>query len=67
YSDGSKKIMPVDGTKFNLYGLQNFIATIVGQKIELVLSYKLSADEYVYGASASLQKHLSIPYWATTT
>lgn len=67
YSDGSKKIMSVDGTKFNLYGLQNFIATIVGQKIELVLSYKLSADEYVYGASASLQKHLSIPYWATTT
>jgi hypothetical protein len=67
YSDGSKKIMPVDGTKFNLYGLQNFIASIVGQKIELALSYKLSSDEYVYGASASLQKHLSEPYWATTT
>lgn len=67
YSDGSKKIMPVDGTKFNLYGLQNFIASIVGQKIELALSYKLSADEYVYGASANLQKHLSEPYWATTT
>ena len=67
YSDGSRKILPVDGTKFNLYGLQNFIASIVGQKIELVLSYKLSAEEYVYGASASLQKHLSVPYWATTT
>lgn len=67
YSDGSKKIMPVDGTKFNLYGLQNFIATIVGQKIELALSYRLSSEEYVYGASASLQKHLSVPYWATTT
>ncbi|MNP96430.1 hypothetical protein D3C85_90130 [compost metagenome] len=67
YSDGSKKIMPVDGTKFNLYGLQNFIATIVGQKVELALSYKLSSEEYVYGASASLQKHLSAPYWATTT
>lgn len=67
YSDGSRKIMPVDGTKFNLYGLQNFIATIVGQKVELALSYKLSAEEYVYGASAGIQKHLSIPYWATTT
>lgn len=67
YSDGSRKILPVDGTKFNLYGLQNFIATIVGQKIELVLSYKLSADEYVYGASVNVTKHMSQPYWATTT
>ncbi|MNU48726.1 hypothetical protein D3C71_376500 [compost metagenome] len=67
YSDGSRKIMPVDGTKFNLYGLQNFIATIVGQKIELALSYKLSAEEYVYGASANVTKHMSVPYWATTT
>lgn len=67
YSDGSRKVFPVDGTKFNLYGLQNFIASIVGQKVELVLSYKLSSEEYVYGASASLQKHLSVPYWATTT
>lgn len=67
YSDGSRKIMPVDGTKFNLYGLQNFIGTIVGQKIDLVLAYKLSADEYVYGASANVQKFMSQPYWATTT
>jgi hypothetical protein len=67
YSDGSRKIMPVDGTKFNLYGLQNFIATIVGQKVELALSYKLSAEEYVYGASANVTKHMSVPYWATTT
>lgn len=67
YSDGSKKTMPVDGTKFNLYGLQNFIATIVGQKVELALSYKLSAEEYVYGASANVTKHMSVPYWATTT
>ncbi|MND14790.1 hypothetical protein D3C80_49830 [compost metagenome] len=67
YSDGSRKIMPVDGTKFNLYGLQNFIATIVGQKVELALSYKLSAEEYVYGASVNVTKHMSVPYWATTT
>jgi hypothetical protein len=67
YSDGSRKIMPVDGTKFNLYGLSNFIATIVGQKIELALSYKLSAEEYVYGASVNVTKHMSVPYWATTT
>lgn len=67
YSDGSRKVMPVDGTKFNLFGIQNFIASIVGQKIELVLSYQLSPEEYVYGASANLQKSMTVPYWATTT
>lgn len=67
YSDGSRKVMPVDGTKFNLYGIQNFIASIVGQKIPLVLSYRLSPEEYVYGASANDGRQLSVPYWATTT
>src|SRR5690606_38246651 len=35
YSDGGVKRMPIDGTKFSLYGLNNYIATILGQRIPL--------------------------------
>ncbi|BDD79545.1 hypothetical protein [Burkholderia phage FLC9] len=53
YSDGTTAQMPVDGTKFSLMGLDNYVATIVGQKFPLVLKYSLSANEIVYGASAN--------------
>lgn len=67
YSDGSKNRLPVDGTKFSLYGMDNYIATVVGQRIPLVLSYKLSDSEYTYGAMTSVNKHISIPYEAVST
>lgn len=67
YSDGSVLRMAIDGTKFNLFGLNNFMATIQGQRTELVLSYNLGAEEYVYGASGSLSKHMSVAYAATTS
>lgn len=66
YSDGTRRRLPIDGTKFNLFGLDNYVATIIGQKIPLVLSYRLNPDEYVYGASAGASKHLSVPYKAVT-
>lgn len=67
YSDGSRLVLPVDGTKFALHGISNFVSTIVGQQIPLVLTYYLSEEEYVYGASTGVTKHISIPYSATTT
>lgn len=67
YSDGSVSRQAVDETKFHLYGLNHFIATVVGQRVPLVLSYKLSADEFAYGASPGNQKHISEKYNATTT
>lgn len=46
YSDGtSSKPMPVNGTKFNLYGLEEYRPSWPGQVGELVLTYKLAKDE----------------------
>lgn len=50
YSDGSTLRMPVDGTKFKVMGLQNFVATIVGQEVDFTLQYNFSADEVFYDA-----------------
>lgn len=67
YSDGSEVRMPADGGRFNFYGLDHFVSTIVGQKIPLVLSYRLGEDEYCYGAQPGNNKHISEKYWGTTT
>lgn len=66
YSDGSRLRMPVDGTKFSMHGLENYIATVQGQKLPLVLSYKLSPNEYSYVVEPSPNKHISEAYEATT-
>ncbi|MDR3392291.1 MAG: hypothetical protein P4L77_11215 [Sulfuriferula sp.] len=50
YSDGSSITLPVDGTKFQLFGFNTgFVATVVGQKVPLVLRYNLSDGEVAYG------------------
>ena len=49
YSDGSSIELPVDGTKFQVFGFDNFVSTVVGQEISVVLKYNLSADEIAYG------------------
>lgn len=66
YSDGTKLRMPCDGTKFTMYGLDNFISSVQGQKIPLVLSYALSPNEYNYIGEPSPNKHISEAYEATT-
>lgn len=67
YSDGTTIKMPVDGGKFRMYGIDQYVSTIVGQKIELVLSYALSPDEVVYGAVAADGKYITAPYNIVTT
>jgi len=67
YSDGTRAEMAVDGDKFALHGLSNFVSTIAGQEIDLVLSYYLSDEEFVYGASTGVTKHISVNYNAKTT
>lgn len=67
YSDGSTAKYPANGGRFRLYGLDHFVSTIVGQKVPLVLSYRLSEDEFCYQASSGVVKHLSGEYWGTTT
>lgn len=66
YSDGSKKTLPIDGTKFNLFGLQRFVSTILGQKQPMTLIYYLSPDEVAYGSVPGETMHMTEDYMATT-
>lgn len=50
YSDGSTAEYPVNGQKFSIFGLDNFVSTIVGEKLDLVLKYSLSSEEICYEA-----------------
>lgn len=51
YSDGSRIELPVNNTKFSMWGFEKFVSTIVGQEFPLVLSYKLSPGEMVAGST----------------
>lgn len=67
YSDGSQIILPVDGTKFKLHGMETYIASVLGQQTPLVMTYYMSADEYAFGdTSATPTRFISKPYTITT-
>lgn len=66
YSDGSSLRMPVDGTKFSVFGFENFVSTIIGQKFPVVLKYTLSPGEIVYGASVAGDRFMTETFTATT-
>lgn len=67
YSDGSSRRMPIDGTKFAVFGLNEFVATVEDQSIDIVLRYALSPGEYSYITNPSVNNHISKPYKARTT
>lgn len=62
YSDGSVMKMPVDQTKFSVFGLEDFISTVVGQKFPISLSYTLSPGEVTYNATTGEGKYITAPY-----
>ncbi len=66
YSDGSTVRMPVDGGKFALLGMEGYIATVVNQQVPLVLRYRLSPDEVIYGAGIGEFAHKSKNYRVKT-
>lgn len=66
YSTGEKKTLPIDGTKFRLFGLQRFVSTILGQRQPISLMYYLSPDETAYGSVNGETMHLVEDYLATT-
>lgn len=63
YSDGSSQIYPVNGTKFNLWGLDTHRPTWPGQATEVTLVYKLSDDEQHYIADPGSPNHKNHTYW----
>lgn len=66
YSDGSTVKMPVDGNKFALLGVESYIATVVNQQASLVLRYRLSTNEIVYGHGVGEFPHISETYKVKT-
>lgn len=51
YTDGSTLRLPVNGDKFIVYGLDQYVASTIGQRITLVLTYKLSPEEKLPGST----------------
>lgn len=45
YNDGSKVEYPVDGDKFTLFGMEQFVSTVIGHRVPLVLQYRMSSNE----------------------
>lgn len=67
YNDGSTKRMPVDGTKFEVFGFENFVATVVGERTPFKLKYNLSRDEIHYGSTVNKEHFMMENYTAITT
>lgn len=66
YSDGSILELPVDGTKFSIFGLDQFTSSIIGQQVGLVLSYSLSENEASYAGVGALSKTITEAYTLRT-
>lgn len=62
YNDGSQVEYPVDGDKFTLYGLDQFVSTIIGHKVPLVLKYRMDADEAAIATIAVDNGEVTRPY-----
>jgi hypothetical protein len=66
YNDGSALRMPVDQTKFSLFGFNNFVSTIPGQSFKLTLAYRLSENEIVFGSTVGENRTITQSYDART-
>jgi hypothetical protein len=66
YSDGSTLEMPVDGTRFRVFGMDQYVSTVIGQKLGLVLNYALDSNEQAYGAVSGDGKYMSEQYTLIT-
>lgn len=68
YNDGSKIEYPVDGDKFTLYGLDQFVASIIGHRVPLVLSYRMAANESALASVNVQNQHfITRPYQLVVT
>lgn len=67
YSDGSTLRLPVNGTKFRMFGIEQYVSTIIGQSIDLVLSYALGPNEEAYAGIAATNHYITEPYRLVTT
>jgi len=62
YNDGTQIEYPVDGGKFKLFGLDQFVSTIIGHKVPLVLSYRMDSNESAIAAVTNDSFFVTRPY-----
>lgn len=62
YSDGTTLKLPVNGSKFKILGLGQLVSSIIGQQLELVLSYVLGTNEVAYNGVTSDGKYITENY-----
>ena len=67
YSDGSSVVLPIDGTRFNLAGMNNYVASTVGQQVPLVLVYNFASNEYGYEVSGVYPNRFMTADYTITT
>lgn len=67
YSNGEQLKLAIDGGKFKMHGLERYVATVVGQQVDLALSYALDPNEVAYGAVSADGKYMTAPYKLITT
>lgn len=63
YSNGDAALLPIDGVKFKLLGIDSFIASEVGQVFNLSLVYTLGNGEFAVGTSQPTpDRVIRVPY-----
>lgn len=68
YSDGSSSPpLPVDGTKFKISGLDQYVSTQEGQRLNLVLHYNLGPGEATFANTSVDNKTIHESYQLITT
>lgn len=59
YNDGSVVLLPVDGVRFSIAGLDAYDPTFVGQTYPIVLKYVLQEGETAYGVHNAASPHIA--------
>lgn len=62
YNDGSQIEYPVDGGKFSLFGMEQFVSTIIGHRVPLVLRYRMGTNESGLASVSTDQYYITRPY-----
>lgn len=66
YSDSTTKRVLLTGTRMALLGMKGYVPSVVGQRVPLVLTYRLEEDETSFSQYTS-NGAISIPYSLVTT
>jgi hypothetical protein len=62
YSDGSSREYPVDGNRFALLGMESYLATMVNQKLPVVLRYTPLSDDVLLQGTTGDQIYITQKY-----